>query len=419
MKNTFLTLLTGSVLLSSVILTGCGGVAKNDNTTAKKPQNTLRVTRDTGGIQETDWTWYVDIQSQYSASNFSLDVNFAQGIPSEVVHLQYFLDTDNNAATGFSYGEGSYEISGADYLIEDGDLYKSNSKNSWDWSYVGKFSQYLKRHKDDGKVNIQIATQESLITSIVKAKQINISIEPFDANWDGTYSTISTQGVKLAIQDAPVVQPPVVQPPVVQPPVVQPPVVQPPVIQKNETIYEDAENGLAGWVTTKGDNVAIRKTPGYKNQSQAFVKLPNKWYKDENGKWQNNAEYQLSLGSDTEHTILSVDLVGDGTEVEHYVLGVKVTTQAGERYLFWDSFYNHENIPATRTPYGDGNAYIVFPSPVEMVRGYDFSDVYLSENFTVDLKASLKQFEPQNEILSVDTFIATGGQLDNIKLLSK
>ena len=170
-------------------------------------------------------------------------------------------------------------------------------------------------------------------------------------------------------------------------------------------------------MTIKGAEIAERKKPGYNNESQAFVRLPNHWTQDENVQWHNSAEYHLAL-NDTQHTVLSVDLVGDGTPIEHYVLGAKVTTSNGERYLLWDSFYNHENLPASRRVYDNGAIYMVFPSPVEMVRGYDFSDPFLSENFTVDLEAALKQFEPQNKILSVDTFIATGGQLDNIKLLS-
>ncbi len=401
-----MTLFTGSILLSSTLLTGCGGTVVDDTYIDKKPQFTLKADRTTTNYAEvTDWTWYVHIEATQSASVFSIDAAFAKGIPAEVQHLQYFLDVDNNPKTGFSYGEGSYEISGADYLIEDGDLYKSNSQSIWDWTYVGKFAEYKKTLQGDGSASIHIESQDADILSIIQAKQINVSIEPFNANWVGTYSTISTQAVIIDIED--------------NAPVVQPPVIEEPVIAPNETMYEDAEDGLSNnWTVIKGNDMPIRKTPGYKNQSKAFVKLPNHWTQDANGQWSNSAEYHLAM-NDTEHTILSVDIVGDGTPVEHYVLGAKVTTSKGERFLLWDSFYNHENIPATRRVYDNGAIFIVFPSPVEMVRGYEYSDVYLSENFTVDLEKALKQFEPDNHILSVDTFIATGGNLDNIKLLTK
>ncbi len=407
---------SGLLLLSSLFLVGCGGSVSRENS-APQAHNTIKHSKTTGGSQESDWTWYVDTQASFetlnAGSTFKITTNFAQAVPAEVKHFQYFIDIDGKEATGFSYGQDSWRISGADYLVEDGELYKSRSHSQWKWQHIGSFEHFSYSNQK----RIIFSSSNQLITSLMNKSSINITIEPFDANWESTYSTISTQSVLVdgSIQGEENPNPdnqgggehpdpdngggenpaPVV----------------------DETVYEDAENGLnAGWITTKGAGIATRKTPGYKNNSLAFVKLPNHWTQNAEGRWSNSAEYQLPI-HDTKHTILSIDIVGDGTQVEHYVLGVKTTTSHGIRYLFWDSYYNHEHIPARITRYGN-DAYIVSPSPVELVRGYDYSNPYLSENFTVDLEATLKKFEPNNRIISVDTFIATGGQLDNIKLLA-
>ncbi len=125
-------------------------------------------------------------------ANLTLDVYFTQNIPAEVQHFQYFLDTDNNAATGFSFGQDSWRISGADYLIEDGKLYKSNSTNAWSWTYVRDNNTYT-RNIEGNIAHIHIETN----SNIVSGDTLNITIEPFDANWGSTYSTISTQAVPL------------------------------------------------------------------------------------------------------------------------------------------------------------------------------------------------------------------------------
>ena len=367
----------------SLLFSGCGTNIADKNTT-KQATNTRNVVR--AIADATDWTWFVGTDAEHSASHLTIDIYFSKSIPSNVKNFQYFLDTDNNSQTGFSYGESYWEISGADYMIENDDLYKSNSKSNWSWSYVGTFSTYTKR-SENGTSHIHLSTQNSKILNIIKSATINITIEPFDKNWDSTYSTISTQSVNLeaGAGDA-------------------------------ETIYDDAEGGISpNWVTVKGATQAKQATPGYKNQSNAHIHLYHKWYQDAQEKWHNDVEYHLPI-HDKQHKVLSVDIVGTGDEIEHYNLGAIVTTSKGKRTLLWDSFYTHENLSAKRTVYDNGNIFMVFPSPIELVRGFEYSDTYLNENFSVDLEDALQSFEPNNKILSVDTFIATGGNLDNIKL---
>ena len=62
---------------------------------------------------------------------------------------------------------------------------------------------------------------------------------------------------------------------------------------------------------------------------------------------------------------------------------------------------------------------MAFPSPIELVRGFGYEERTVWAHFSVDLVSYLHRFEPNNVILSVEGFIATGGDLDNIRLSSK
>jgi hypothetical protein len=47
---------------------------------------------------------------------------------------QIFINTDNNTSTG--YQDNQYSSSGADYLIENGLLYKYSGTGGWSWTAV-------------------------------------------------------------------------------------------------------------------------------------------------------------------------------------------------------------------------------------------------------------------------------------------
>ncbi len=382
--------------LAALLLSGCGDSLTKQNALLQ-PKDTTKLIR--AVAEETDWTWFVGTDGTHSASYFALDVYFSHNIPQEVQHFQYFLDTDNNAATGFSFGQDSWRISGADYLIEDGKLYKSNSNNSWSWRRVGVFSTYAKS-LEGNTAHIHISSSDSSITSIVTADTINITIEPFDRNWGSTYSTISTQAVPLGNGGG-----------------------NP---QPSSTIYEDAENGLSSdWKTTGGNYAPLRVSNGY--NSSSAVQLKTEWI-DET---KNISEYQLDLHSNTTQPILEVDVGGVGYTGEspagihsdwnpgtmpHYKIGVIATTTQGYRLITWSSFYTHSNIPATRRDYGSWVA-LSFPSPLEQVRWDSNKDLWEKHRF--DVEAYIHQLEPDNNLISIDKFIATGGNLDNIKLFSR
>ena len=177
------------------------------------------------------------------------------------------------------------------------------------------------------------------------------------------------------------------------------------------TLYEDAEDGISeGWTTVVGGTPVKREVNHINGVAHTYVRLKEHWHKNDDGTWTNPAEYHLEMHNRTQK-ILSFDVGGSGYNVPHYVTGARVTTRQGVRSLLWSSFYKHENIPATNR-----NGFMIFPSPVEQVRGWFGIDVDKWENFTVNLEESLQIFEPDNSIISVDYFVSTGGVLDNIQL---
>lgn len=183
------------------------------------------------------------------------------------------------------------------------------------------------------------------------------------------------------------------------------------------SLYEDAENGLSkNWKVIRGDSSPERIYAN--NGSQFCINLPVQWINNGDGTWHNPHEYHLTLLNNSDEFFLHVDVGGTGMEVPHYVLGVKIDTDMGARTLTWDAFYNHENIDAKITYHDDNDATLNFPSPIELVRGFGFSDTTLWEHFEVDIEAYLHQFEPTNSVVRVHTFLATGGNLDNIRLSS-
>ena len=190
MTKTTSTLLLGSILTATLLLSGCGSEA---TASLKAPKDTTKLIR---GVADdhSDWTWFVGTDATQTSTTATFTSYYMQGIPTEVKHFQYFLDTDNNAATGFSFGEDSWRISGADILVEDGAVYKSQSKTEWKWAYAGELDSY-NRAKVDGIEQINFASNKSLLG--ITSNTVNVTIEPFDANWGSTYSTISTQAVTL------------------------------------------------------------------------------------------------------------------------------------------------------------------------------------------------------------------------------
>jgi len=191
------------------------------------------------------------------------------------------------------------------------------------------------------------------------------------------------------------------------------------------TLYEDAENNISiAWRQISGSYKPLRVPHGFKSKG-ALVLTPE-WIDN----FSNIAEYQLDMNNSSQK-ILEMDMGGlkdyhlpnlfNIGYIQHYSVGVRVTTTDGKRAMLWDSFFNHGNVEAFK----DGK-WLSYPSPVEHVRGYDDNDTNVHGlaidkwvHFQVDVEKELQKLESNNTIISIDTFFATGGFLDNLKLSKK
>jgi hypothetical protein len=181
-------------------------------------------------------------------------------------------------------------------------------------------------------------------------------------------------------------------------------------------VYENAEIDISSqWIQKSGSYPPERAINGFDSQG-ALVLVPE-WI----NKHTNIAEYHLDMnhskqktlemdmGGLSKYTLPNLDIVG---YMPHYKVGVYVQTLHGKRAMIWDSFFNHGNVEA----FASGK-WLSFPSPVEHVRGYEVGlgiDEWV--HFRVDVEKELQKLEPDNEIITIDTFFATGGFLDNLRL---
>ncbi len=191
------------------------------------------------------------------------------------------------------------------------------------------------------------------------------------------------------------------------------------------TIFEDAQGSISNeWIHISG-----AFSPRHDNQGTLV--LTPQWSANNIGGHTNKSEYHLPMHNSI-HTILEMDMGGlenyllpvyNGREsrrgnMPHFSVGVYIKSKKGKRVMVWDSFFNHENLPAFMADYGGEHIWLYYPSPVEHVRGWSYDNKDVWNHFRVDLKAALKELEPDNELIYVEKFFATGGFLDNIKLSS-
>ena len=97
-----------------------------------------------------------------------LDFIYNKSVPN----IQFFIDIDNNLNTG-NHDEG-----GADYLIENGYLYRSTASDAWKWEELGAVKTYSEQDK-----RYAVAINRSLLDNLgatfgVNAQALNDSWHP-------------------------------------------------------------------------------------------------------------------------------------------------------------------------------------------------------------------------------------------------
>ncbi len=132
---------------------------------------------------------------------FSADSDLS-GI-EDIKHFQIYLDVDIDASTGFSdeaivYNDSTYEIIGADYMIEDDKLYKSISKTMWKWDYVSGIVTNNKDIMQNSRTAIykrEYIFPSSLLSGL--SSDIRVSIEPLNINYKDTNNFVPTETITI------------------------------------------------------------------------------------------------------------------------------------------------------------------------------------------------------------------------------
>ncbi len=165
------------------------------------------------------------------------------------------------------------------------------------------------------------------------------------------------------------------------------------------TMYEDANGSISeDWIHVSGPY-----PPVYYN---GVVRLRARWINNHT----NTSEYTLPFDTpNTTQKVLELDVGGVGRWTPHFNVGVIVQTLNGQRRMLWDSYLNHYNVSANKQ-----NNVLSYPTYVELQRNTANS----RKHFRVNVDKYLKILEPNNKVISITDFFATGGDLDNIKLSS-
>ncbi len=191
--------LSNTLILSLLLLSGC------DSTLPLGEEKPHQVNNTSRPINTTD-IWhhpeYVNIDASYdkslAAPILSLEINFIKPITPDVKHFQIYIDADNNPQTGFSGGQEHYIIQGADYMIEEGNLFKSTSNTAWTWSLQAYSPSYQEQKAADSSMKLKSTFDASQIFSNINtATNINVSIEPVNEQWQDTNNFVLTQAVPI------------------------------------------------------------------------------------------------------------------------------------------------------------------------------------------------------------------------------
>jgi surface protein len=168
----------GMSIVATLMLGGCGDSTLNDQALSLK-QPHKKINRDVK-----DWTWDVGAEASVKQGDFTFTSTYYSGMPDLVKHTQLFLDTTPNK--GFN-GTNGWEVFGADYLIEDGGLYKSQSDSEWKWEYIGSARAIT---SGSGHDKHTVFTENSILAKAINTKKINAYLEVYDKDWNGAYTTI-------------------------------------------------------------------------------------------------------------------------------------------------------------------------------------------------------------------------------------
>lgn len=166
------TLLISATVLS-FLLSACGGGDNKTTNTSKQPHS-IR----TANIQNTQiLASKTHSATTVTSSGDSITITYNGAIPTGDKHFQFFINTDENSSTGYQFDGEAWSETGADYLIEDNELYVSTGNNDdWNWSYKEDIS-FTKT-----TTSVSVTLNKSLLKSL--SSQVRVGFLITDSNWD-------------------------------------------------------------------------------------------------------------------------------------------------------------------------------------------------------------------------------------------
>jgi len=183
-------------------------------------------------------------------------------------------------------------------------------------------------------------------------------------------------------------------------------------IEPTSTLYEDAEDGLnPNWIHISGKYEKTRVSPGF--ESSGAIRFKAYWLQ----RIYNPTEFHLPLNINKREKVLEIDM--RAKDNPHFNFGLLVETKEGKRIVIWDSFFNHNGANRTVIPphikVSNGNVILNNPAPND----YHYSGSRLTfRHYKINVEKVIRNLEPNNELISIDYFVTTGGEYDNIKLSS-
>ena len=185
-------------------------------------------------------------------------------------------------------------------------------------------------------------------------------------------------------------------------------------LEATSTLYEDAEAGInPNWIHVSGQYPMTRITPGF--ESLGAVRFKAYWTQ---GGTYNPTEFQLPFnGGNSTEKVLEIDMRARSNP--HFNFGLIVQTKEGRRIIIWDSFYNHNGVGRTVIEpfisHSNGNTILNNPAPDDY---HYFGSRNIFRHYKINVEKTIRHLEPDNELISIDSFVTTGGEYDNIKLSS-
>lgn len=186
--------------LASTQITACGGGGSADTASNTHPDEPIQVTASSWkkgkAITITTDNTVINVKKYHRLGRVGKDVKeikryihferVTKVANPQIKHHQVFIDIDNNSATGFQFVSDLWTgQSGADYMIEDNELYKAKTNDStWSWEWLTTASHYsFKGKKFPGTIKTYDRNGGKIYFGSL-CNNLNIGYVGRDENWN-------------------------------------------------------------------------------------------------------------------------------------------------------------------------------------------------------------------------------------------